>query len=96
MQGDGNLVLPEKMGSRRQARWASDTMGNPGARAIMQLDGNLVVYTAGNQPIWASRTEEHPGAVVVLQDDRNVVVYATDGRPLWASNTSNAVRIDDN
>ena len=41
MQGDGNLV------ERRDGAlvWATYTQGHPGAWAVMQGDGNFVIYT---------------------------------------------------
>ncbi|NDC22198.1 hypothetical protein EBZ57_02395, partial [bacterium] len=41
MQYDGNLVLYAADGS---ALWSSMTYNNPGAYAVMQNDGNLVIY----------------------------------------------------
>jgi hypothetical protein len=38
--------------------WASNTDGNPGARLILQDDGNLVIYRADGTPLWASNTPE--------------------------------------
>ena len=34
--------------------WPSGSEGHPGAWLVVQNDGNLVVYDAGNQPLWAS------------------------------------------
>jgi len=58
----------------------------------MQLDGNLVLYNTGGQPIWASGTvskPDDPGAWLALQTDGNLVIYSTSGTALWASNTVN-------
>jgi hypothetical protein len=51
-QTDGNFVLYLFNG---QPAWASDTAGNPGARLILQDDGNLVVYLA-QRAIWSTGT----------------------------------------
>lgn len=84
LQADGNLVLSGPTGPV----WDSATAGKGAARADMQADGNLVVYTADNGVVWASDTADKPGAHLVLQDDRNVVVYAADGTTvLWSPNT---------
>ena len=55
MQLDGNLVLQDSTG---RGLWSSRTYGHPGAYAVAQDDGNLVVYgSPGNtQPLWASGT----------------------------------------
>ena len=63
--------------------FASDNRGNI---AIMQDDGNFVLYDQDNEPVWASNTGGNPGAYLAVQDDGNVVVYQ-DGSPLWATNT---------
>ncbi len=52
MQPDGNLVL--YTGGR--ATWASRTVGNPGAFAVLQDDRNLVVYAKNGRALWSSRT----------------------------------------
>jgi GH25 family lysozyme M1 (1,4-beta-N-acetylmuramidase) len=51
---------------------------------VLQSDGNLVVYSAGNQALWWSGTSNHPGATVTLQDDANLVVYGGN-TALWAN-----------
>ena len=57
---------------------------------IMQGDGNLVEYNAGNQPLWASGTVNHPGDYLIMQGDGNLVIYASNKQPLWASGTGGA------
>jgi hypothetical protein len=72
MRPDGNLV--EYMGSR--AVWSSRTRGNPGARAVMQPDGNFVVKSARGRRLWTSRTGGHHVAPyrLSIETDGNVVV----------------------
>ena len=83
MQTDGNLV--ENTAGR--ALWSSETAGHPGARAVMQPGGNLVVYSLGGAPLWWSATSGHSGSIdLVVQDDAKVVVYGPSGR-LWANFT---------
>lgn len=83
LQGDGNLVLSGPTGPV----WGTMTFGKEVARAAMQADGNLVLYTADNGVVWASDTADKPGAHLVVQDDRNVVIYAADGTTvLWSPN----------
>ena len=85
MQRDGNLVIYKVAGGR--ALWATHTDGYSTARAVMQGDGNFVLYTDHDQPVWSSATDGHSGSIVKLQDDGNLVVYK-DAVPLWASGTS--------
>lgn len=84
-QTDGNLVHYRR--SDDKALWASGTHGRPGARCVMQDDGNLVIYDAADAPLWAAGTHGHHGARLAIQDDGNVVIYARDGRPVWSTDT---------
>lgn len=52
MQTDGNLVYYRD----GRPRWHANTVGRTGARAVLQGDGNFVVYTAGGIPLWGSMT----------------------------------------
>ncbi len=53
MQTDGNLVAYQG----KNPLWASDTAGQSNAFAIIQDDGNFVVYRReGLQPLWSSET----------------------------------------
>lgn len=78
MQGDGNFVIY----LNGVAQWSTATNGNPGAYAVMQNDGNLVVYRSDGHPLWA-----RPGATrvagsrLVMQTDGNLVVRT----PSWAA-----------
>ena len=56
----------------------------PGSRAVMQGDGNLVVYNASNIALWASGTNGHPGAYLVVGDAGEFGVRSTGGATLWA------------
>lgn len=65
--------------------------GNGSYKAIMQSDGNFVIY-AGSKPIWASNTVRGNGTYyAVMQSDGNFVLYngtpQHQGPPYWASNT---------
>ncbi len=70
-------------------RWAQYKRDGAGAdiRAVMQGDGNFVLYHQGWTPLWSSGTWGHPGAYIVLQNDGNLVIYGPSGRALWASGT---------
>ena len=57
---------------------------SPGGRfrAVMQPDGNFVVYD-GAAVLFHSHTWTSPGAHVIMQTDGNLVVYAVSGQVLW-------------
>lgn len=55
-------------------------------RAIVQSDGNVVVYGNG-RALWATGTAGTPGAQWVLQSDGNLVLYDRGGHPRWSSRT---------
>ena len=84
LQDDGNLVLSS---DTRGRLWASGTDGRGVDEAVMQADGNFVLY-AKRVPIWSTDTPEHPGSALVVQDDGNLVLYDTAVAPLWASQTA--------
>ncbi len=66
--------------------------------AIMQGDGNFVLYSVKGQngrnrdfPIWASNTNNKPRTApvrVVMQHDGNAVLYDSKNKVLWASNSN--------
>ena len=88
MQTDGNLVLyrNEKQGS--VARWSTATNRTDGYVAVMQKDGNFVVYGRHSNALWNSRTEGHSDvSEVAVQGDGNLVIYVGN-RFIWASNTA--------
>lgn len=89
MQTDGNLVLYTVPDNK--ATWYTNTARNPGARAQMQGDGNLVVVSAAPalKPLWDSATGGRAGtdSWLAVQDDGNVVVYNGANKPLWSSKT---------
>ena len=66
---------------------AGDQIASPngGYRAVMQGDGNFVVYRGGTAQ-WSSKTNGSGADRVVMQGDGNFVVYA-GGQARWASKT---------
>ncbi len=56
--------------------------------AVVQSDGNLVVYRADGHPLWATGTYgSGEGNFLAMQTDGNLVLYSRTGRPLWATGT---------
>jgi hypothetical protein len=56
LQQDGNLVLHERATGR--VLWETHTSGHEAAHAIMQADGDFVLYDVDGHPIWDSETRE--------------------------------------
>lgn len=90
MQPDGNLVLY----SHGVARYATGT-STPGAGAVLQSDGNFVVYSPTLQPLFSTGSARHGGIYNVLSvwsgefrlyesysDDRAVALYGST----WGTN----------
>jgi hypothetical protein len=102
MQNDGNAVIYTNQGQPLwatntvnssllpgQSLSAGRSMVSPSGEFTlpMQVDGNLVLYHAG-EVLWASNTWGNPGAFATMQSDGNLVVYtAAPSRPLWATGT---------
>jgi serine/threonine protein kinase len=92
MQADGNLV--EYDGHRGLPTWQSGTSGNFGAYAVVQADGDFVVYPKGRSApapglptpaLWSSGTYGHPGSYVELPSNGTTLVRARSGSILWRS-----------
>lgn len=57
MQGDNNLVMYSSRKASGGAVWSSRSIcRSTPARAVMQNDGNFVIYAGDNSAIWASGT----------------------------------------
>jgi hypothetical protein len=89
MQTDGNLVIygDGRGASSTSDKWATNTVGR-GAYAVMQEDGNFVVYNLDGSAVWASGTSSSAGAYLNMQDDGNLVVYNSRNSALWSSGTA--------
>jgi hypothetical protein len=76
----GDLVLRNGIG---RAVWSTGTAGHPGAHAILQGDGNFVVYGPAGHALWSSGTFGHRGDILLMQDDGHLVIYGPAGHVLW-------------
>jgi len=89
MQPDGNLVL---YGDDKYI-WDSRTNGKPADRAVMQTDGNLVVYDGGGKVLWSSGTNGNTTAYLSVYDDGNAVIRAGNGpkkdQGIWSTKQEN-------
>jgi len=76
----GNLVLQD------QGRTVWQTGTTTGVKLVMQNDGHLVLYDAGNGTAFSSGTAGNPGAVLILRADGNMVI-SLNGRILFQTGT---------
>jgi serine/threonine protein kinase len=93
MERNGDLVLTAR--SSGAPIWASGSAGHAGAYAILQGDGNLIVYPKGrsaprsgqrSSALFQSKTSGHPGAKVDLQNDGDLTLRSdSNGAVLWES-----------
>ena len=74
-QTDGNLVLYSPGG----ALWHTGTFGTCAGTAIMQGDGNFVVYDCGGTPLWHAGTLGNPGAYVSIQSEEEAGLLMVHG-----------------
>lgn len=85
LQHDGNLVHKSRWEDGDHTNWNAGT--NPhGVKAIMQGDGNFVVYDKHHNDLWDSDTDGE-GEIVVCEDKGKykgrAVVYDRDGEKVW-------------
>ena len=81
-QTDGNLVAYKE----GVAYWNARTGGvASGGSALMQPDGNFVVYDALGVARWSTGTAGNRGAYLGIENDCNVVLRGAGGAALWAS-----------
>ena len=83
MQGDGNLVLYQRV---IVPVWSTGTTNTGAKVAVMQADENFVMYDGNGFGKWESRTGgfHDPGCALVVQNDGNLVIYESTGRVVWA------------
>jgi hypothetical protein len=65
-----------------QDQWGLDPSDD--VYAIMQADGNFVMYDSGLDPMWSTDTGGNDDAYLNVQDDTNMVIYSENEVPLWA------------
>jgi hypothetical protein len=80
LQTDGNLVERNASGT---IFWTSGTNGLGVTQAVMQGDGNLVIY-AGSKAVWSSGTPGNAGATLAVGDNGTVAVVSGTAQ-LWSA-----------
>src|SRR5438105_2603374 len=72
-------------GHTAPAHGGRERRGHPGAYAIFQTDGNLVVYDVNGTALWNSGTSGTYAERLNLEDDGRIIIY----KSAWNSGTSN-------
>jgi hypothetical protein len=80
---DGNFVIYDW--AHGTGTWGPGTQGHPGAYAIFQTDGNLVVYDVNGTALWNSGTSGTYAERLDLNDDGRIIIW----KSAWNSGTSN-------
>ncbi|MFC4008205.1 hypothetical protein ACFOY2_13310 [Nonomuraea purpurea] len=80
-QDEGNAVLYDG----QRPLFTTPTAGHPGARSIMQAEGNWVVVDRNDKALWTTKTAGNPGAWLAVSNDGRVIIYSSANKPLWTS-----------
>ena len=84
MQTSGNLQVLDEFGN---VGFSSTTRGR-GHHAIMQTDGNFVIYSSTNRAVWSTYTAASFPLFLAVQNDGNLVMYNSTWVPYWATDTA--------
>ena len=83
MNTDGNLFIYDW--AHGTGTWGPGTQGHPGAYAVFQTYGNLVVYDVNGTPLWDSGTGGTYAERLDMNDDGRLIIW----KSAWNSGTSN-------
>jgi hypothetical protein len=84
LQDDGNLVEYINA-SGIEPKWSTETKGKNVTEAVMQPDGNFVLYGPDLKVVWSTKTDKHDGSSLLLQDDGNLVIYYPNPEAIWSN-----------
>jgi RHS repeat-associated protein len=82
MNTDGNFFIYDW--AHGTGTWGPGTQGHPGAYAIFQTDGNLVVYDVNGTALWNSGTSGTFAERLDMNDDGRIIIW----KSAWNSGTS--------
>jgi RHS repeat-associated protein len=82
MNTDGNFFIYDW--AHGTGTWGPGTQGHPGAYAIFQTDGNLVVYDVNGTALWNSGTSGTYAERLDMNDDGRIIIW----KSAWNSGTS--------
>jgi RHS repeat-associated protein len=83
MGPDGNFFIYDI--AHAAGTWGPGTYGHPGAYAILQTDGNFVVYDVNGTALWNSGTNGTYAERLDMNDDGRILIW----KSAWNSGTSN-------
>ncbi len=92
LQNDGNLVVEDNDDPPAPPIWSSGTAGHPNAGALMQEDGNFIIFGDRSADdlqatvVFKTQTAGHDGAVLTIRNDGALVVESPTGAVLFATN----------
>jgi len=70
--------------------WQSNTYGGADSTALMQHDGNFVIYNGNGDALWHTGTHTHGASTVVVQQcDGNLVLGTATLRARGNAGTTN-------
>jgi Bacterial tandem repeat domain 1 len=81
LQTDGNLALMDSGANPPKALWTAGTANTAASVALMQSDGNFVLYDQNVNVVWASNTANNPGAYLTVEDGF-LLIHAGNGATL--------------
>lgn len=77
----GNLI--EQQGSR--VLWqTTGALNQPGDEAVLQSDGNFVLYTPTDRAVWSTGTSGNAGDSFSIRDDGSLAVTDAHGQVVWS------------
>jgi hypothetical protein len=85
MQGDANLCLYDLQGAAPAWMWCTQTEGTDAQIAVLETDGNLVLYDSQHGHVWDTKTPGHTGASLFVGDDGHVVISDGNGTAYWST-----------
>ncbi|MBV9226756.1 MAG: hypothetical protein JOY85_22195 [Acidobacteriaceae bacterium] len=81
LQTDGDLTLIDTGVNPQHPIWAANTSNTSASVALMQTDGDFVLYDQNGNALWASKTAGNPGAFLTVEDGF-FTIHMSDGTPL--------------
>jgi len=84
LQEDENMVFYERTSNGDKPLWATNTQDSFAVSAVMQSDGNFVLYDNSRRPQWRSNTngKGDKSSFVQIPDEGNIFIFS-GGKEIW-------------